>query len=357
MSLLKKAKINKVSLDLSKYMYYIQGQHKTGKTTFARDFILERYQDPSKGLLLAIGKEKGYNALDNIQALDVETWKEFDAIVKELVETKGENGIEFVFVDTLDELLPLAEKEIMRLSQIATGKPSKTFNACFGGYGAPRIELRKLVTEKISLLNQYYGLVVLGHTKLKTIKEQGATEEQEYQILSSNLNTDYHNIVAHKADVIGTVVVEKSTEDKRLKEVETNLYFRSNGFVEAGSRFSNIVEKIEFNAHNFINAIEDAIKSTSSTKMTNEEFKVEQEKEKKINDEIAISQKEEVLSQIDGKSEEVINKDELLPQIQDKMKSADAETRNKAIAFVKSKGGKTSEMEIEDLKTLFDMFK
>ena len=32
MSLLKKAKINKVSLDLSKYMYYIQGQQKCGKT-------------------------------------------------------------------------------------------------------------------------------------------------------------------------------------------------------------------------------------------------------------------------------------------------------------------------------------
>ena len=39
------------------------------------------------------------------------------------------------------------------------------------------------------------------------------------------------------------------------------------------------------------------------------------------------------------------------------MKTASADTRNKAIAFVKSKGGKTSEMEIEDLKTLLDMFK
>ena len=33
------------------------------------------------------------------------------------------------------------------------------------------------------------------------------------------------------------------------------------------------------------------------------------------------------------------------------------EIGNKAIAFVKSKGGKTSEMEIEDLKILFNMFK
>ena len=229
------------------------------------------------------------------------------------------------------------------------------------GDGAGRIELRKLVTEKISLLNQYYGLVVLGHTKLKTIKEQGMIEDQEYQIVSSNLNADYHNIIAHKADVIGTVIIERSVdgEHKRVSGVETNLYLRGTHFIEAGSRFSNIVEKIEFNAHNFINAIEDAIKNTSSTKMTDEEFKVEQEKEKQINDEIAISQREEVLSQIDGKSEEdnIINKDELLPQIQDKMKNADADTRNKAIAFVKSKGGKTSEMEIEDLKTLFNMFK
>lgn len=229
------------------------------------------------------------------------------------------------------------------------------------GDGAGRIELRKLVTEKISLLNQYYGLVVLGHTKLKTIKEQGMIEDQEYQIVSSNLNADYHNIIAHKADVIGTVIIERSVdgEHKRVSGVETNLYLRGTHFIEAGSRFSNIVEKIEFNAHNFINAIEDAIKNTSSTKMTDEEFKVEQEKEKQINDEIAISQREEVLSQIDGKSEEdnIINKNELLPQIQDKMKNADADTRNKAIAFVKSKGGKTSEMEIEDLKILFNMFK
>lgn len=359
MSLLKKAKINKVSLDLSKYMYYIQGQQKCGKTTFARDFIIERYKDASKGLLLAIGKEKGYNALDNIQALDIETWKEFDAIVKELVETKGENGIEFIFVDTYDELIPLAEKEVCRLSQIATGKPCKTLNSAFGGYGAGRIELRKLVTEKISLLNQYYGLVVLGHTKLKTIKEQGMIEDQEYQIVSSNLNADYHNIIAHKADVIGTVVVERSVdgEHKRVSGVETNLYLRGTHFIEAGSRFSNIVEKIEFNAHNFINAIEDAIKNTSSTKMTDEEFKFKQEEEKRINDEFAISQRENVLFQTEDTEENVVNKDELLSQIQTKMKTANVDLRNKAIAFVKSKGGKTSEMEIDDLKALLDMLK
>lgn len=361
MSLLKKAKINKVSLDLTKYMYYIQGQQKTGKTTFARDFIVERYGDAEKGLLLAIGKEKGYSALDNIQALDVENWKEFDAIVKELVETKGENGIEFIFIDTYDELVPLAEKEVCRLSQVASGKPCKTLNSAFGGYGAGRIELRKLVTEKISLLNQYYGLVVLGHTKLKTVKEQGMIEDQEYQIVSSNLNADYHNIIAHKADVIGTVVVERSVDEehKRVSGVETNLYLRGTHFIEAGSRFSNIVEKIEFNAHNFINAIEDAIKNTSSAKMTNEEFKIKQEEEKKQNDELVIAKKEEVLSEIEGikKEEDVVNKDEMLDKIQALMKTAPADKRSKAIAFVKANGGKTKELPIEGVKELLEMLK
>lgn len=277
MALLKRAKINKVSTNLSNYYYLVQGQQKTGKTTFARDFILKVCNgNVEQGLLLAIGKEKGYKALDNIQAIDIETWKEFEMIIKELVEGKGkEHDIRYVFVDTYDELIPLAEKEIMRLSQVATGKPCKTFNSAFGGYGAPRIELRKLVTERLDTLNKHFGLIVLGHTKLKTIKEQGMLEDQEYQMLSSNLNADYHNIVAHKADVIATVAVEKEVDDKRVSGTKTYVHFRGNGFIEAGCRFKNIVEKVEFNADNFVRAIEDAIMSTSTTPITREEIQTQ----------------------------------------------------------------------------------
>ena len=275
MSLLQKAKINKVSTNLSNYYYLIQGQQKTGKTTFARDFVLKVCNgDAEQGLLLAIGKEKGYKALDNIQAIDIESWKDFESIIKELVTGKDkEHNIKYVFIDTYDELVPLAEKEICRLSQIATGKVCKTLNSAFGGYGAGRIELRKLITEKLDMLNKHFGLIVIGHTKLKTIKEQGAIEDQEYQVLSSNLNMDVHNVVAHKADVIATVVVEREVDEKRVANTKTNVYFRSNGFIEAGCRFKNIVEKVEFNADNFIKAIEDAIMDTASTPITREEIK------------------------------------------------------------------------------------
>lgn len=281
MSILKKAKINRVSMDLSNYYYLIQGIQKSGKTTFARDFILEMCNgDPEKGLLLATGKEKGYKALDDINALDIETWRDFEETIKELIEEKEEHGIKYVFIDTYDELIPLAEKEIMRMSVKATGKPCKTFNSAFGGYGAPRIELRKLVTEKLDLLNKHFGLFILGHTKLKTIKEQGMLEDQEYQKLSSNLNADYHNIVAHKADVIGTVVIEKEINDKRLSETKTMIYFRDNGFVEAGSRFKVIEEKVEFNAHNFIETIKNAIKDSSKANPTDEQMQKLAEEER-----------------------------------------------------------------------------
>lgn len=292
MSMLKKAKINKVSMDLSNYYYLIQGVQKSGKTTFARDFILEMCGGrPEEGLLLAIGKEKGYKALDDINALDVEAWKDFDAVIKELIETKEEHGIKYIFIDTYDELVPMAEKEVIRMSVKATGKPCKTFNSAFGGYGQPRIELRKLVTEKLELLNKHFGLFILGHTKLKTIKEQGMLEDQEYQKLSSNLNADYHNIVAHKADVIGTVVVEKEVNDKRLSETKTMIYFRDNGFIEAGARFKNIVDKTEFNAKNFIAAIKDAIKKSSKSNITDEQMEQMAQQEKQ--------QREQELAQVE----------------------------------------------------------
>lgn len=322
MSLLKKAKVNKVSLDLANYMYYLQGVAKSGKTTFARDFIMEKYNDPEKGLLLAIGKEVGYKALNNIQALEIKSWKEFDAVVKELAETKGENGIEFVFIDTYDELIPMAEKEVMRLSQVATGKVCKTFNSAFGGYGQPRIELRKLVTEKISQLNDLYGLVVIGHTKLKTIKQQGALEDMEYQMLSSNLNEDYHNIVAHKADVIATVDVEKTITDNRLTETKTVLHLRNDGFVSAGCRFENIVDKVEFNAHNFIAAIEDAIKASSG--MDESSFKKAQSEEVKRNEEQQLEKAKEVAKEIqDGN---LPSKEELIEQVKTKMNDSNKKT-------------------------------
>lgn len=127
--------------------------------------------------------------------------------------------------------------------------------------------------------------MILGHTKLKTIKEQGMMEDQEFQVLDSNLNADYANIVAHKADVIATINIEREVNDsKRVVDTKRYVYFRNNGFVNAGTRFSNIVDKVELSAENFISAIEDAIKASMSTPATETEIKERKEIEVKENE-------------------------------------------------------------------------
>lgn len=281
-----KMRLNKVSLDFSNYYFMVQGVFKSGKTTMFRDLILKLYKNPEAGLLLAIGKEKGYKALDNIQALDVEDWGEFQDAVEDLIENREEySDIKMICIDTLDELVELAEKQTIAYSNKTTGKRVTTLNAALGGYGAGRKYLCKIVDEMLSGLKQAgYGVLVLGHTKLKTIKEQGATEEQEFQMLDSNLNSDYANIVAHKADVVATINIEREiNESKRVTDAKRYIYFRNNGFINAGSRFSNIVDKVELSADNFIKAIEDAIKNSMTNKVSDEELMTMAKQEKEEN--------------------------------------------------------------------------
>ena len=95
---------------------------------------------------------------------------------------------------------------------------------------------------------------------------------------------------------------------------------------------------------------------SAKSPITKEEFNkrvVEEQEQLKENLKVAAEKENEV----EDIEEDIVNKDELLSQIQTKMKTANVDIRNKAIAFVKSKGGKTSEMEIDDLKSLLDMLK
>ena len=284
MAILKnKLKINRISLDFENYYFFIKGVEKCGKTTLARDLTLKLYGKADAGLLLAIGKEKGYKALDNIQALDVEDWSEFEETIDDLIDNKNEySHIKMIYIDTLDELVEMAEKETIAYSNRTTGKRVSTLNGALGGYGAGRKHLCKIVDEKLSYLKQAgYGICVLGHTKLKTIKEQGMVEEQEFQVLDSNLNTDYANIVTHKADVIATINIEREVnESKRVTDTKRYIYFRGNGFISAGSRFSNIVDKVELSADNFIKAIQDAIRDSMTDKISDAEFEKRKAEEK-----------------------------------------------------------------------------
>ena len=349
MGLRDKIKVNKVSLDFNNYYYYIKGVPKCGKTTFARDLTLELYNNPEAGLLISIGDEKGYKALDNLQAVDCEDWAEFEEVVDDLVENYDEyKGIKLVYIDTVDELIRLAEEEACRVSQRQTGKKC-TLNSAFSGYGAGRQYVSKIVTEKMALLNKLYGVVCIGHTKLRTIKEMGMESEQEYQVLDSNLNKDMDNIFGNKADIIGVVNVERdvNSKTKRIEDTKRYLYFRNNGFVNAGGRFGNIVEKTEFTAKNFVIAVEDAIKNSMVNPISDEEFKKAKAKEIEENKAKAEEFANNHVSDVD------ISVDDLKALI----KGIDETNRKKLIAKVKELNINMKDLDNEDKDKLKELAK
>lgn len=345
MSLLNKISINTIIPDLTKYYYFLQGVEKIGKTTFFRDLVLQLFNgDPTQGLLLAIGSEKGFKALDNIQVIEIETWADFVGIINELCQSK-QHGIKLVGVDTYDELVELAEKEVLRLSRVENGKPCKSLNAALGGYGAGRKRLCQIVDEQLSKLHSACGLVVIGHTKIKTIKEQGTTEDMEYNVLDSNLNKDFASVVSNKADVIATGVIERQVEDGRTQSIERNLYLRSSGFVVAGSRFSAVPDKIEFNAKTFIETITEAIKNSKTTDVTVSPKKYDEQKQtlnepqnvthdvKQEEIEIIVEAEEQEQSDVNVEANKTY-----LAQIQNKFKSATPQQKKEVKQLINDNG-------------------
>ena len=211
-------KRNQVKCDIGSYIHYIRGIKKVGKTTLFYQILKEQYGDLSKGLLISVGDEIGYQALDDIIYDQPETWQELMEIVDDLVENRKDNDFELVCLDTADEIIKLAMQEVKRLHRVKTGKKAE-FGACFGGYGQPRLKVQELVDDLLAKLRKAgYGIFIIGHTKIKDVKEKNG---DEYQLLTSNLNMDYDGIFANKADIVSTIVVER-TIDEVLEIYKTN---------------------------------------------------------------------------------------------------------------------------------------
>lgn len=282
----KKPTINKVKTDIQSALIYIRATKKFGKTTLFRDVVLEKFGDPTKGLLVGVGFEKGYTLLDNLNVTQVESWKDVEDLKKWLITQKGkEHDIELLGFDVVGELIPMAEQEIVRLSKKETGKPCKAFNAAFGGYAEPRKRLKQIIKELYTdLKNAGFGVIAIEHTKVKNIKEKGE-DGDGYNLLTSTLANDYEAIFGDVFDFVLTGYVDKSVDGGKVVGSERKLYFRSDGFVDAGGRFRDgaVPEYIVFDkpnmAKDFIEIIEDGMRKSMSKPVSKDKFKEMQNKE------------------------------------------------------------------------------
>lgn len=272
-------KKNVVKCDIGSYVHYIRGQKKSGKTTLFRDLVLEEYKDAECGAHISIGNETGANALDELMTDQAENWSQLKEIVSDLIENKADNNFKLVCLDTVDELVKIATDEVLRQHRIAKNKPAQSINDAFGGYGAGRKKVVELIDGIIAdLQHAGYGIFLIGHTKLRDVKEKNG---DEYQQLKSNLSEDYDGIFANKADIIMTITVDKNIVDDRVVGTKRYMHFRDDGFVDCGSRFTEIPEKVPYGAKEYIEAFEAGVKSSVKGGISDAEMKKRKEDEAK----------------------------------------------------------------------------
>lgn len=195
--------------------------------------------------------------------------------------------------------------------------------------------------DEIARLKQSYGLFCIGHTKLRDVTEKGSTEA--YQQLTTSLSFDFDSVFADKADIIATISVDKDIIDvQEVKQGKDStklvgtiggvtrwIHFRDDNFnVDCGVRFGEIDDKVELSAENYINAIEQAIKSASG------------KSEKEIKSKRDIETKERV---------------EKAKEIAESSKSVDVDRNNKLLEIIKAKFPKaTAEVKAQVKKLLSD---
>ena len=276
-----KPQINTIANDIKNVSIYLRSVKKWGKSTLFRDVLLAKYNDLSRGVLVECGLETGDTML-NANMTHLDTYKDFMEFKKWLIETKGkEHNIELVCFDTADEMMPVFEREVIRLSNIENPqKPCKSILAAFGGYNSGVQMAASMVKKYIAEIKQAgFGVWVIAHSKFKTIREKGGLEEDGYMQLTSNLVAAYESAFGDIFDCTLTGVIDRVFDEKKdgqkTKKYTTDsvrkLYFRGTTLIDAGGRFASdtVPEYLEYDmpslefAKLFIKTIEDGLANSA----------------------------------------------------------------------------------------------
>lgn len=281
-----KPKINTIKPDIKNVSIYLRSVKKFGKSTLFRDVILEKYGDPSYGLLVEIGMERGDTLLDNVNTTHIDTYKDLMELQKWLIEGKGtEHNIEIVAFDVADEIVPLFDKETIRQHNIENPqKTIRSIKAAMGGYTAGEQYSATLMKNYFDKIKSS-GIQVwcIAHSKFKNIRDKANVDNEGYMQLTSNLSAAYEAALGDIFDVVLTGIIDRNIETigegDSAKRYATDsvrkLYFRGTPEIDAGGRFAadTVPEYLVFDKPNmaadFIKVVEEGMeKSKTSFKIT-----------------------------------------------------------------------------------------
>jgi hypothetical protein len=305
-----KTKKNVPKVELQSIITLVAGGYKTGKTRLWKEVTELHYDNPDDALLLAF--EDGYETweLENIVALheegtDKDLWKVWDyfkkTVVPELVqEAKSGRITKLIGVDTADRAIDACAAWVLNDRCKKYGKDFVSLqdisdNTKENGWTSLFEELRKPFD---TLKNAGYGLFYIGWTKEKETTLHNGLKYNSIQLMMNNTGK---KVFESQASLIcclfnETTVLDKNgseleenAKDKKKRDVASNfhetktmMYFRPSEFIEiAGGRYTELPEKVEYSAENFMKVFEDAVNGQlKKTKKTVAEIKKDEEKER-----------------------------------------------------------------------------
>ena len=264
-------KKNKVSLNPLDANICLLGLPKIGKTTIMKE-VAEKLVGEDGYLFLEMYRENGAKYIEDIVYEDVPDWDTFVEIIDDIIDnrTTDYSDLKVVIIDTLDNALQLAEQESLRLwNKENPQKRTTAINAAWGGFMKGQDKAMELLQEQMFRLRTVgVAFSVIGHVKQSTVTDPITNET--YQQITSDVSNRYFNQLKKNIDLVGIAYIDRELVKSKVngKEVSTvksetrKIKFRDDNYtVDSGSRMSQIVNEIDFDADEFIKAMTNALEA------------------------------------------------------------------------------------------------
>jgi len=235
-----------------------------------------------------------------------------------------------------------------------------------------------MIQQVLKLQEAGYSILEIGHTKAK-VKEDTITKVQ-FEQLTCNLDNKYYNALKDKVNLVAMCYFENTIENieekknaftKKIDKVgelvdrkRVMVFADDDNAIDCKSHFEYIVAKIDFNAENFIKAVEEAIamKLGKSDGVVPKKPKVVEPEPIPVVDELEDEEEDDEIpfDMDDALDEEVeleFDFDAVRTMIRNKNKAGTAEQKKQVKELIAATGVKLDQIEDEDvLKEILAVF-
>lgn len=379
-------KTYKMSERFEDYSYIINGVGGIGKTTLVYEIGKLKTGSNEGTFIITCGSENKPKHIPDAFGDIAPDFKTFVAIVKELCTNKeAYPDTKFVAIDSLDEYARIVEEYVVAEwnASCDISERAKSIKQAYKGFQGGENRATNLMIQQIMKLQDAgYSLLEIGHTKTKT-KEDVITKVQ-FEQLTCNLDNKYYNALKDKVNLVAMCYFENAIENieekkdaftKKMKKVgelvdrkRVMVFADDDNAIDTKSHFEYIESKIDFNAENFVHAVEDAI----AIKLNGGEKKQESPKkdEEPVNpapvvepddlddeDEAPFDLETAMEEVIDEISEAYFDAEEARTEIRNKNRAGSPEQKKAVRSIIADNGGKLDSIEDEKvLKSILAVF-